>query len=63
MNCLECTRLDLKTFPKHSATGFGRCPLAPVGSFVNVTLQRKCHSFKPAAIEIVATRMEWSKKI
>lgn len=63
VTCLQCKRLDLQKFPKHSATGFGRCPLDPVGSFVRLNLARSCDKFQQADAAKVAGRVAWYGKL
>ena len=63
MNCLSCASLNLQKYLKHAATGFGCCPHDPIGTFVNITLERACPTFKPAPAAITAARITWSKKL
>lgn len=63
VQCLGCANLDLQTHKKHAAEGLGRCPSDPVGTFVNIKLQRDCKKFKAVDGEVLAKRMEWAKKL
>lgn len=60
MICLECEKLDLKKYPKHSAQGIGKCKHAGLeGTFVSFAHHRECEQFKPADAEVKQKRIEW----
>lgn len=62
MKCLTCANLDLQTFKKHSATGFGKCKHEEVGMFVNITRERTCKRFTQAEGKTITSRQEWADK-
>jgi hypothetical protein len=62
MNCLGCSRMNLQTYPKHAAVGFGHCPLDTAGVFNNLRMERQCKSFTPATADVVAARITWDEK-
>lgn len=63
MNCLHCANLDLKTYPKHSALGWGRCKLDLPGVFRSVLFDQVCDKSSPAEESIVRARIEWAGKL
>jgi hypothetical protein len=63
MICLHCTRLDLRSFPKHSAVGYGRCKAETLpGVFESISIERQCGKFDQADAETIAKREEWNAK-
>lgn len=63
MNCLECSRLDLKQFPAHAKVGIGKCNMVSLpGVFVSFSRHRDCQSMRPADEEIVQARIDWWEK-
>lgn len=62
MICLNCSSLDLKAHPSHSACGFGKCKFEPTGSFTNITLERQCEKFTQGSDAVIEKRVEWANK-
>jgi hypothetical protein len=53
--------MNLQTYPKHAAVGFGHCPLDMAGAFTNLRMERQCKSFTPAPADVVAVRVAWDE--
>lgn len=62
VECVGCTRLDLKEYPDHAKLGWGCCSADPPFVFVRVQMARNCASFDPAPEEIVTARVVWANK-
>lgn len=63
MICLHCKHLDLRSHPKHSAVGYGKCKQEKlVGVFESISIERQCEKYAEADAETIAKREEWNAK-
>ena len=57
VQCLTCSRLDMRSHPTWAVNGLGRCLLQKqAGNFVSVMLRRKCEKYTAAGDAPVAIR-------
>lgn len=64
MICLKCKNLDLKSFPKITAIGFGKCKKDSLpGCFVSITYERVCEKYVAAPDATVEKRQAWASRV
>lgn len=57
VQCLTCSRLDMRSHPTWAVNGLGRCLLQKqAGNFVSVMWRRKCEKYTAAGDAPVAIR-------
>lgn len=60
VKCLDCINLNLKAYPKHSNTGFGRCNKeTQPGVFESITINRECSMYQQAPAQTMIDRTGW----
>lgn len=63
MSCLDCTKLDLRRFPRHAVAGIGKCEHASMtGMFVVFNKHKDCQQFVEAPAEQAEARKAWWAK-
>lgn len=62
VQCITCTRADLRGAEKMARHGFGLCELKPRHEFHPVLVHRECPHHAEAPAPIVAARRAWLEK-
>jgi hypothetical protein len=63
MKCLNCSRFNLRDYPRHVAVGLGRCMAADLHKngavFVGIHSEFECNDYVSAKDTIISKRQEW----